>query len=335
MMKKGFAYGTKGGVYFDISKFLEYGKLSRQNLSQLRKAVRIEPDKNKLHDFDFALWKSSKEGEPSWDSPWGKGRPGWHIEDTAISEHRFGPQYELHGGARDLIFPHHESEIAQQEAASGKKPFVRMWLHTGFLNVGGEKMSKSLGNFITIRDFLKTYTAEVLRFIALSSHWRSPLGYTPQVAKQAQESLQRISDFMERIKQTKFNSSPIQTLKSSEFKKFKQEFEKALDNDFNTPKAIGLLFTFISRITGQIDKKQLAAKEAKEIIEFLKTWDAIWGIIPPRALAPQDIMTLAQLREDLRKEKKWEEADRIRIKLQGLGWFIEDTPQGPKPKKQH
>ena len=195
LLKKGFAYRTKSGVYFEVKKFGGYGKLSRQNLEETRRGWRIEPDPEKKDRLDFALWKNRQAGELAWPSPWGAGRPGWHIEDTAIAEKFFGPQYDIHGGAVDLKFPHHESEIAQAEAASGKKPFVKIWMHTGFLLAGGEKMSKSSGNFITIRDFLKNRDAAALRLLIASRHYRSPLDYEESLAENAENSLRTIGSF--------------------------------------------------------------------------------------------------------------------------------------------
>ena len=188
----GFAYETETGIYFDESRFEDFGKLSHQNVEDLKKH-RIEPDPTKRNPGDFSLWKKRQDGEEvTWDSPWGKGRPGWHIEDTAITETYFGAQYDIHGGAMDLIFPHHEAEIAQMEATSGKKPLVRYWMHTGFLNVKGEKMSKSLGNFTTIRDMLQKYEADAFRFFVLLAHYRSPIDFSEEALEQAQKSLERI-----------------------------------------------------------------------------------------------------------------------------------------------
>ena len=187
LIEMGFAYETESGIYFDESRFEDFGKLSHQNAEDLKKH-RIEPDPTKRNPGDFSLWKKRQDGEEvTWDSPWGKGRPGWHIEDTAITETYFGAQYDIHGGAMDLIFPHHEAEIAQMEATSGKKPLVRYWMHTGFLNVKGEKMSKSLGNFTTIRDMLQKYEADAFRFFVLLAHYRSPIDFSEEALEQAQQ----------------------------------------------------------------------------------------------------------------------------------------------------
>ena len=226
LLKKGFAYRTKSGVYFEVKKFGGYGKLSRQNLEETRRGWRIEPDPEKKDRLDFALWKNRQAGELAWPSPWGAGRPGWHIEDTAIAEKFFGPQYDIHGGAVDLKFPHHESEIAQAEAASGKKPFVKIWMHTGFLLAGGEKMSKSSGNFITIRDFLKNRGAAALRMLVASRHYRSPLDYEESLAENAENSLRTIGEFLEKTGLAKNRGIKKGAVKSGGEKKFAEEFKK-------------------------------------------------------------------------------------------------------------
>jgi len=253
LLEKDFAYKIKDGVYYDISKFKNYGKLSRRTVLQAEDAVsRIDETKDKRNKGDFCLWKYAKslssptarsmrkgacEYEPSWPSPWGPGRPGWHIEDTAITEKFFGPQYDIHGGARDLIFPHHEAEIAQMEAISGKSPMVKYWLHTGFLTVKGEKMAKSLGNFITIRDFLKNHSLRTLRLFVLKSHYRSPIDYNEKLISQTKKELERIDEFISKLKA---QSAKLKTTTQSSklIKRTKENFEKAMDDDFNTPKAI-------------------------------------------------------------------------------------------------
>ena len=199
MIKKSYAYKISDGYYFNISKFADYGKLSNRTVLGAEDAIsRIDESMEKKNKGDFCLWKFSKPDEPSWNTELGVGRPGWHIEDTAITESQFGPQYDIHGGARDLIFPHHEAEIAQMESASGKKPLVRYWLHTGFLNVDSQKMSKSLGNFITVRDALKKYDYRVLRFFYITSNYRSPIDYSEKSLEGAKNSLERLNDFVER-----------------------------------------------------------------------------------------------------------------------------------------
>ena len=333
LIKKGMAYSTPGGVYYDITKFPKYGKLSHQSLKSLKKAVRIELDPNKRHDFDFVLWKAKKPKEPFWKSPWGDGRPGWHIEDTAISEHFFGPQYDIHGGGVDLKFPHHESEIAQQESASGKIPFVKYWLHAGHLQVSETKMSKSLKNFITIHDMLKKHSAEAFRLLVLQNYYRSPLNYTDASIRAAEDGVKRIAEFVQRLNKHRMFSrtSDVNTSPNPLLKKFTETME----DDFNTPKIIALIFDFIKKVNGLIDKNKLAKKEAVEMLAALKKIDSVLGIIPKskREKIPEEIKKLAELREKYRKEKKWDKADEIRKEIQKRGYIIEDLPEGPRIKR--
>lgn len=337
MFKKGFAYEIEGdGVYFDISKFKEYGKLSRRTAAQAQDAVsRIDESKNKRNKGDFALWKLSKPGEPKWKSPWGMGRPGWHIEDTAITEKFFGPQYDIHGGAQDLIFPHHEAEITQMESISGKKPLVNYWMHTGFLSVKGEKMAKSLGNFITIRDFLEKHPARLLRFFALKTHYRSPIDYSAELLEQAQSELERIDEFIDRLRD-KSQTLNLNDQSNPKFKNLKTAFEQAMEDDVNTPAAIAVIFGLVHKGNALLDKEGISKNDAKEILDFLKEIDAFFGFIfrgRVKARVPEEIQKLAQERERYRKERDWAKADEAREDLQSRGWAVEDIPSGPKLKK--
>jgi len=322
LVKKDFAYQTKDGIYYDISKFKDYGKLSGRTALQAEDAVsRIDQAKGKRNKGDFCLWKLSRKGEPKWKAPFGEGRPGWHIEDTAITEKYFGPQYDIHAGARDLIFPHHEAEIAQMEALSGKKPMAKYWLHTGFLTVKGRKMSKSLANFITIKDFLKNHSARELRLFVLKNHYRSPIDYSEKEIKQVQKQLKRIDEFI---------GKPPTTNHKLPATDYKNGFEKALEDDFNTPKALAAIFKLISKA----NKRSLAP--SKEILEFLKEADEIFGFIfktKKEEKIPAKIKNLAAQREKYRQEKKWRKADQIRKKIENLGFQIKDTKEGPEIKK--
>lgn len=333
LLKKGYAYEAGDGVYFDISKFPDYGKLSGQKIKKLKAGARVKIRETKKHPFDFDLWKKRKPGEPAWASPWGAGRPGWHIEDTAISENFFGPRYDLHGGAYELIFPHHESEIAQMEAASGKKPFVKYWLHTGVLKIGGEKMSKSLGNFITVRDFLEKYPIEILRFIIVSSHYRSIIDYNEQLAVQAKHALDRISEFLEKLDAIKTSRAAGQNFKLK-LKNYQKRFFDYMNDDFNTPRALSVMFDVIKTANALIDKNQLNKDAAREIKNFFGEADAIFGILPPRRKMklPKKIASLVKQREKARQEKNWALADRLRAETERLGYKIEDTPKGPMVK---
>jgi len=330
LLDKGYAYPLKDGIYFDISKFKNYGKLSRRTILQAEDSVsRIDQSILKRNKGDFCLWKISKPGEPFWHTPLGKGRPGWHIEDTAITERYFGCQYDIHGGARDLIFPHHEAEIAQMESISGKSPMVRYWLHTGFLTVNGQKMSKSLKNFITIREFLKNHSPFLLRFFVLTHLWRSPLDYSENKVKEAETSLRKIENFLVKIKDCKPKKKENKTY-SKIFKKYKKEFFSHLHDDFNTPKAFSSIFNLIREIYPCILQDNLGKKEKDEILKFFEDVNKIFKIFGKRGdkKIPLYIKSLAEKREKLRKEKKWKEADEIRKKIEERGYKIEDTLQG-------
>lgn len=327
LIEKGVAYRIEDGIYYDIAKFKNYGKLAGRTILQAEDGVsRIDEGKNKKHKGDFCLWKFSKENEPKWESPWDDGRPGWHIEDTAIAEKYFGCQYDIHGGARDLIFPHHEAEIAQMEIISNKKPMAKYWLHSGFLTVEGEKMAKSLKNFVTIRDFLKENRPEVLRFFVFSSLYRSPIDYNAEKIKQAKSNLERINEFYEKIKEKSKKPEKI-SLKSD----FLKNYLKFLDDDFNTPKFFSAVFDLIKKSNKKFEK--LSEKELKEIYQLFIFIDRIFKIFPGKEKVPENIINLAKLREKYRQEKNWVKADEIRKKIQELGYFIEDTEKGQKIKK--
>ncbi len=342
LIKNGYAYQLKDGIYYDISKFKNYGKLSRRTIIQAEDGVsRIDETKGKRNKGDFCLWKVSPStrsgqvtgGELSWPSPFGQGRPGWHIEDTAITEKYFGSQYDIHGGARDLMFPHHEAEIAQMEAISGKKPMVKYWLHTGFLTVNGRKMAKSFGNFITIGDFLKNYSSRILRFLIIKNHYRSPIDYNEKLISQTKKELERIDEFLGKIQILK---SKYQINSKFKILKFQKEFDAAMEDDFNTPKAIAVIFDLVNKGNSLIDKGQLSITDAANILEFLKKIDNIFNFIfweKPKEKIPSFVLKLVESREKHRKEGNWQKADEIRKKVKDLGYQIEDTKEGPKIKK--
>ena len=321
LIKKGYAYKIEDGIYFDLSKFKDYGKLSGKKALEAEDAVsRIDDSVNKRNKGDFCLWKFSKEGEPSWDTKIGSGRPGWHIEDTAITETLFGQQYDIHGGARDLIFPHHEAEIAQMESVSGKKPFVKYWLHTGFLNVEGKKMSKSLGNVFNIRDITKEYDPKVIRYFFISSHYRMPIDFSKKLLEQSSNSLKRINDFIIKLRTSK-DKDNIKLIE-----KTKKLFIEAMDNDFDTPKAFAILFDFIR----EVNKKG----GSKKALEFLEEIDSIFDILTfEDILLDKQITKLIEEREKARKKKDFKKADEIRNKLKEKGIILEDTKEGVRWKK--
>ena len=321
LINKGYAYKTEDGYYYDIKKFKDYGKLSRRTVLGSEDAVsRIDEGIKKKNRGDFCLWKISKLGEPRWQTELGAGRPGWHIEDTAITETIFGPRYDIHAGAKDLIFPHHEAEIAQMEASSGEKPMVKYWLHTGFLNVKGAKMSKSLKNFITVRQALKKYSPQVLRFFYLNSHYRSPIDFSPEILEKAKNGRQRLQDFIQKIETDGKDDLTL-------IEKTKEKIVQNLDNDFDTVKAIAVIFNFVK----QCHKKNLGGKKT---LKFFRELNKIFGIFDFKKTAvPLEIKKLAQQREGFRQQKQWAEADKIRQKINKLGFQIEDTPQGPVIKR--
>ncbi len=327
LIKKGFAYQIDDGVYFDISKFKDYGKLSQQNLEQL-KEHRVEPNPQKRNPGDFSLWKRHKEGEPFWPSPWGAGRPGWHIEDTAITEKYFGPQYDIHGGGIDLIFPHHECEIAQIEAVSGKKPLVNYWLHNEFLLVNGEKMSKSLGNFTTIRDALKNNKPQTLRLFFAATHYRQPINYSEENLRNTNVTYQKFVDFVFKLQGATGKSSvKVETL----IKKTRKDFEGAMDDDFNIALALKIIFDFMSEVNKLIDSNKLSSAAAKKAYKFILELDTVLGLdlknVKEEKL-PAELMKLIKQREAARKNKDWKTSDKIRNELGAKGILLEDLQDG-------
>jgi len=345
LIQKGFAYKIEGdGYYFNIKKFKDYGKLSKRKAESAEDAVsRIDDSNKKINKGDFCLWKFPDEQkqeklkniskskkfiildyEPLWKTSLGWGRPGWHIEDTAISEYYFGLQYDLHGGGMDLKFPHHEAEIAQAESLSGKKPFVKIWMHTGQLMVNGQKMSKSLGNFITIDDFLKKYKPIVLRFLVLNHHWHSPLNYNEETIQTSIGGLQNIFEFLEKIKlilKSKNFGQKIFLLSS-----FEKKFKNALFLDLNTSLAIAVLFETINEANKNLNL--LNKKSLSDIYNFIKKCLNILTLDIKEPKIPLEIQALIKQREKLRANKQFMQADDLRNKILSLGYNIEDTKNG-------
>jgi len=325
LIAKGYAYQTDHGVYFEVKKFPRYGELSRQNLDAVRPGWRVEIDPQKKDPLDFALWKKTKGEKPAWQSPWGAGRPGWHIEDTAITQKLFGVQYDIHGGASELKFPHHESEIAQQEAVSGKHPMVKAWMHTGVLLINGQKMSKSLKNFVTIDEFLSTYTANTLRYLVLSHHYRSPIDYSPEAAHAAHEAAQSIERF---AAYSAFVAGAQKTGKRLKIAQWQKTVMAALENDFNTPAALAELF----RVISYINENALSLHHTD--ILTARSWVlqilAMLGFTPPTMQKiPTSLARWARKREVCRASKQFMQADALRKKIQEVGYTVDDTPIGP------
>lgn len=320
LLEKKVAYETADGVYFDISKFREYGKLSGKPVEDLLSGARIEPSPYKKNPLDFSLWKASKPGEPWWEAPWKKGRPGWHIECSAMSMAYLGETLDIHGGGEDLIFPHHENEIAQSEAATGK-PFARYWVHNGLLRIKGEKMSKSLGNILTIKEILRENPAEAVRYFLLSAHYRGPLDFTPTQLENFREGVNRLFNFYQHLPEEE-RAFP------EELKRFKNEFEKAMDDDFNTPKAISAIFKLVEWGWKNMDSISEWGGAARKLLKSLA--GDVLGILPEekREESKDFINLIVKTREQLRKRKIFDLADEIRLELNRLGISLMDTPEG-------
>jgi len=331
--QNGHAYRINGDVYYSVLSFVEYGKLSRKDIDELEAGARVEVDERKHSPLDFALWKSSKPGEPTWDSPWGPGRPGWHIECSAMSTKYLGQPFDIHGGGRDLIFPHHENEIAQSEAADGQ-PLARYWLHNGFLNINQEKMSKSLGNFFTIREILADFDAVALRHYFLSSHYRSPMDFSVDGLTEAARASDRIYETIERIDRLQGGKSaaePDRTLIES--------FRREMDDDFNTPRALALIFDEVRALNRLLDEKK--SKGIEERCAALRVMCDTLGLLQPgyferkkvrflekSPIKQDEIEDFIRRRDQARQNKNWREADRLRDELSETGIVLEDTPKG-------
>lgn len=322
LIKKGHAYESNGDVYFRVTSFVDYGKLSHRTLDGMRAGARIEVGVQKEHPMDFALWKTSKPGEPSWDSPWGKGRPGWHIECTAMSLGYLGETIDIHGGGQDLVFPHHENELAQSEAFSGIQPFVRFWLHNGLMQAADGKMSKSLGNVFSIRDALAKYSADALRIFILSSHYRSPLMISEQSLTSSERGAERLSAAAARVDA---GSKPG----TIDIAGYRQKFKDAMDDDFNTPQAVAVAFD----ISRDINREAELGNKIADAQNLLKEITGILGLTHKvKTSAGQEsskyIGLLVETRNELRAAKQFALADKIRVKLEELGVIIEDKAQG-------
>ncbi len=345
LIDRGYGYVVDGDVYFEVRKFAPYGELSGRNIDELESGARVEVSEIKRDPLDFALWKSAKPGEPSWDSPWGPGRPGWHIECSAMSIKFLGQGFDIHGGGQDLIFPHHENEIAQSEGAMGMRPFAHYWLHNGFVTINKEKMSKSLGNFFTVRQILERYPAPVVRFFLTAAHYRSPIDFSDQ-------SLDMAKSAYERLKMGVFNMQRVIVAGESAENHPRQsdalrariagaedDFRIAMDDDFNTPKAIAVLFDLVAEanklsgdpafvpdaaaLTALSDARVLVLRLAEVLgIDLIAAEQAEDG------LAPRLMELLIDLRATARKEKNFQLADTIRQRLDVIGITLEDTPQG-------
>jgi len=336
LIEKGFAYEVDGNVFFDISKFKEYGKLSKINPEEMTAGTRFEVHPDKRNPQDFALWKKAKEGDPfKWPSPWGEGFPGWHIECSVMATKYLGDQIDIHGGGRDLKFPHHENEIAQAETVTGKKPFVKYWLHTEFLTINGEKMAKSVGNYVTLRQALEKYDAETLRFFFASTHYRSPMDYSEKNLEQARRSLESLRNSVILLKKLKEAKAKDEGELEKEMKKTAEEFDKAMDDDFNTSGALAALFEFSRKLNTFASNNESISAELKGRI--LKMFDEFGGILglklteEKRAggeLLERVLQILIKAREELRKKGDWKASDEIRAELRKGRIILDDEKEG-------
>ena len=346
LIDKGIAYESAGDVYYSVDKFPGYLKLSKRNMEEMQSGARVAPGEQKRNPMDFALWKAAKPGEPSWESPWGAGRPGWHIECSAMSSSLLGESFDIHGGGRDLIFPHHENEIAQSEGASGK-PFVKYWLHNGFVNVDQEKMSKSLGNFFTIRDILQTYDAEVIRFFILSAHYRSPIDFSDQNLTEAQSGLSR---FYEALELAETATAGIDSdAESPEGESLEAKFREAMDDDFNTALAIAHLFDGVRTMnrlvaTKKFKKKPELVAQVRDLHQTILRLGEVLGLYRSQPtqwlekvklaglkkldITAEEIEELIQQRLQARAEKDFARGDEIRAELDERGILLLDSREG-------
>ena len=365
IIDKGYGYVADGDVYFSVEKFKDYGKLSGQRLEDMKAGARIEPGEKKQSPLDFALWKNAKPGEPSWESPWGEGRPGWHIECSAMSSKYLGLPFDIHGGGMDLRFPHHENEIAQAEAATGKQ-FAKYWMHIGLLTVDGEKMSKSLGNIVNIRDLLKSWDAEVIRMFFAQAHYRSPPDFSEKALRDVKKGLDRMYRLKERLEKCSENSqnetidenklSPEEKHYLAVLDDFKTKFEQAMDDDFNTPKAFAALFDFVGSSNRFFENNESPnAGLCNHSLELFLQLGCVLTLFQPKTVRHDDaslykeleslllehdvsmdakdtgelVKALLNVREEARKHKDWKTADEIRKKLEEIGYEIQDTEKGP------
>ncbi len=367
IIENGYGYVSDGDVYFSVENFPNYGNLSGQKVDEMKVGARVKPGEKKKSPLDFALWKSAKPGEPFWDSPWGKGRPGWHIECSAMSKKYLGLPFDIHGGGMDLRFPHHENEIAQAEAATGK-PFAKYWMHIGLLTVNGEKMSKSLGNFTNVRDMIKKWDPEIVRIFFAQAHYRSPPDFTEKALDDTKKSLDRIYRLKEKLENMPKEEKSLEEIKLLEdenkyltkIKQFKENFEEAMDDDFNTPKAFATIFEFVNEtnkflgdnlnpnpsLTNYSLKTFLSLgniltlfQDKTKEIEDPKKLDNLQKILSEYtneifSNTDEIIKKLLDIREQARQHKDWAKADKIRNDLEKLGFEIQDTELGPEWRKK-
>jgi cysteinyl-tRNA synthetase len=342
LVDKGLAYENGGDVFFRTNRFPEYGKLSHKNLDELQYGIRVEVDPRKENPQDFVLWKAAKPGEIHWPSPWGEGRPGWHIECSAMALRYAGTTLDIHGGGQDLQFPHHECEIAQSESLTGK-PLARYWMHNGFVNIDNEKMSKSLGNVVNVREILKKTNAQAVRYLMLAAHYRSPLNFSEETVRQAEKSVERIAicrdNLQHRLKavQTEIPLAPtaedIAIL--GRLAQLRQEFADHMNDDFGTPDAITVWFKAVSEANTYLQQPVAREQVLREMLRLFAEMDGVLGLLPPEAsLLDEEIDALIAERTEARRNRNYARADEIRDQLAKQGIMLEDTPQGVRWRRK-
>lgn len=331
LAEKGVAYEVEGDVYFSVEKALHYGELSGINVEQMKAGARIAVDEKKRDPLDFALWKKAKEGEPIWESPWGGGRPGWHIECSTMSLKHLGESLDIHGGGQDLIFPHHENEIAQSEAYTGKK-FVQYWMHNGFVTIREEKMSKSLGNIVSLEDLLGRYSPETLRYFLVASHYRKPIDFCEEAIEEAQKASKRLLNTVELVKAALRENRTGEDFSAEPFRK---KFEEALDNDFNTPEALSVLFELARETNRRVEERTINHASLEKLLQTFMELGGVLGLFfhkEVEELSEELLKILVDVREKARAQKLWEISDSIRDRLKDIGVTLEDSPQGTRWK---
>ncbi len=356
LLRNGLAYRLNGDVYYHVPSFPGYGKLSGRRLEELLAGARVAVDERKRHPMDFALWKAAKPGEPSWPSPWGHGRPGWHIECSAMSIHYLGDGFDIHGGGEDLIFPHHENEIAQAEGFTGRAPFVRFWVHNGLIHVNREKMSKSLGNFVTAGEILRRFSPQAVRLFMLSTHYRHPLDFSWEALEEAERAWERVAETVRRAREilgdagmpeweTDRGGGPEPAgvaagAADGPVAEVRDRFVEAMDDDLNTARALGVVFDLVRAVNAALDRAaEGGAGEAASLAGLLEELVAVLGFHVSRErpeASPADglvgglVELVLELRQEARLARQWERADYLRARLAGLGIEVEDTPQGSR-----
>ncbi|PKL36837.1 cysteine--tRNA ligase [Candidatus Peregrinibacteria bacterium HGW-Peregrinibacteria-1] len=326
--KKGFAYVLDDGVYFDVAKYPYYGEISGQDLDSLQMGSRVEVKDAKRSPQDFVLWKFEKEGEPSWPSPWGAGRPGWHIECSAMSYCHLGSTFDIHAGGYDLLFPHHECEVAQSVSAFGEGAAPKYWLHNGFLNVDNEKMSKSLNNFKTLSDMLELYSGRVIRLMYLQTHYRNPLNFSEDLLQQAKSAIERIDNFVAKLRGVKgegvMNGKLDDLLRNAE-----EKFRECMDNDFDSSGALGVVFELVKKVNVMISDNEMTAEDAGAVLDLLGNIDSVMGfIVSDVSEVSPEVLAMIEKREEARKNRDFSLADELREELRNHGVEVEDGPDG-------